>query len=104
MVSGGCDSLVGVGLRSKRDESDIGDLVDGLAAYLRDLFAVGYRYEEVGSRDLEKAWCCISSTLVSLCASSRTVARIPITPCASTDTGAVSSSRLSFNSGPTLPL
>jgi hypothetical protein len=60
MVSSGCDGLVGVGLRGERDEGDVGDLVDGLAAYLGDLFAIGYGDEEVRRSDFEKTWSCLA--------------------------------------------
>jgi hypothetical protein len=55
VFAGGCDGLVGVGLRGERYEGDIGDLVDGLAADLGDLFPGGYGDEEEGSRDFEQA-------------------------------------------------
>jgi hypothetical protein len=42
MVTRGCDGFVCVGLRGERDEGDIGDFVDGLAAYQCHLFAIGY--------------------------------------------------------------
>lgn len=56
MFAGGCDSLVGVGLRRERDEGYVGDLVHGLSAYLGDMFAGGDRYEEQGRCDFEQPW------------------------------------------------
>jgi hypothetical protein len=53
VFASGCDGLVGVVVRSERDEGDIGDLVDGLAADLCDLFAARYGYQEEGSRNFE---------------------------------------------------
>lgn len=50
----GYNGLVGIGLGRERDEGDVGDLVDGLAVDLRDLFAAAYRYKEERSRDLEE--------------------------------------------------
>jgi hypothetical protein len=46
MFSRGHDGLVGVGPGGEWDEIDVGDFVDGSAAYLGDLLAGTYRYEE----------------------------------------------------------
>jgi hypothetical protein len=100
MFVGRGNGLGGVGLRGERDEGDVGDLVDGLAANLRDLLARGYRDEEEGSRDFEEAW----RLLVPRGARDAGPVVAPMMPCASSDIGVVSSSRLSFSSGPTFPL
>ena len=55
------NGLVCIGLRREGDEGDVGDLVDGFAADVGDLFAIAYRYEEVGSRNLEKTWSDVSA-------------------------------------------
>jgi hypothetical protein len=54
MLASSCNSLVGICLRGKRNEGDIGDLVDGLAADLGDLFAATDGDEEDGSSNFEK--------------------------------------------------
>jgi hypothetical protein len=49
------DSLVGVGLRRKWDEADVGDLVYGFTAYGSDMFTTGYRDEEERCRDFQES-------------------------------------------------
>jgi hypothetical protein len=97
------DGPAGLLLRGEGDEDDVGDLVDGLAADLGDLFAAGDGDEEDGGCDFEEAygWWTISSCCAQL-GGLGTGAR-PRMPCASSDTRDVSSSRPSLSSGPTLP-
>lgn len=56
MFARGGDGFVGFRLGGERDEGDVGDLVNGLAAYLCDLFATAYRYQEDGSSYFEESF------------------------------------------------
>jgi hypothetical protein len=55
MFTRGCNSRFRVGLRGERDQGDVGDFVDGLAANLCDVLAARDGDEEQGRRDFEEA-------------------------------------------------
>lgn len=58
MLTGRLNGAFSVGLRGQRDEGNVGDLEDGLSAYLGHQFPVTDGDEKEGGCDLEQACAC----------------------------------------------